>query len=226
MFAKLSLLVTGFMSITTLAFGSGYGVFTQGAAGLGQANAVVAHPTGPSSLYFNPALLNDVPGRQLEIGTTGLYADRKVKLDDGSSESSKDNWNFPGTFYYTHQVNDNLTAGLGVFFPFGLSTDWGDDFAGKYIGTSSEMLTMNINPAFSYRVNDRLSLAAGLSILYLDASLESKTNQTAVGIIAAPPFGLGVLPDINQKFEGDGWGTGYNLGLLFKASDRISIGAA
>lgn len=40
-------------SISLDALASGYGVFTQGASGLGQANAVVAHTTGPSSAYFN-----------------------------------------------------------------------------------------------------------------------------------------------------------------------------
>ena len=53
--------------IPVQAIASGYGVFTQGASGLGQANAVVAHTTGPSSAYFNPALLNDVPGPQVEV---------------------------------------------------------------------------------------------------------------------------------------------------------------
>ncbi|MCK5913034.1 MAG: aromatic hydrocarbon degradation protein, partial [Desulfuromusa sp.] len=77
---------------TGSAFASGFGVFTQGASGLGQANAVVAHPVGPSSLYFNPALLNDIPGRQIEIGTTAIHADRSIDLDSGGSEDGENNW--------------------------------------------------------------------------------------------------------------------------------------
>jgi long-chain fatty acid transport protein len=165
------------------AMASGFGVFTQGASGLGQANAVVAHPTGPSSLYFNPALLNDVPGRQIEVGTTGIYADRKIKLDSGGTEDGKTNWNFPSTFYYTHQVNDTVTAGLGVFFPFGLSTEWDDDYEGRYLGTSADLFTTNFNPAVSFRVTDRLSLAVGVDLLYLDATLKKKINQTAAYVI-------------------------------------------
>lgn len=224
-FKTLSLTILSLTLLASQLHASGFGVFTQGASGLGQANAVVAHPTGPSSLYFNPALLNDVPGRQIEVGTTGVYADRKIKLDSGGTEDGKTDWNFPSTFYYTHQVNDNVTAGLGVFFPFGLSTEWDDDYEGRYLGTSAELFTTNFNPAVSFRVTDRLSLAVGVDLLYLDATLEKRINQTAVGVIAAPPFGLGPQPDIKQKFEGDGWGTGYNLGVLYKATDRVSIGA-
>ncbi len=217
------------------AFASGFGVFTQGASGLGQANAVVAHPVGPSSLYFNPALLNDISGRQIEIGTTGIYADRSIQLDSGGSEDSEDGWNFPSNFYYTHQVNEKLSTGFGLFFPFGMSTEWDDNYEGRYLGTFGEMTTLNINPVISYRINDKLSIAGGFSLLYLDTTLEKKINQTAAYIITdlqlsggaggALPALTGPLRDIDQHFEGEGWGHGFNLGLLYKPTDYISIGA-
>jgi long-chain fatty acid transport protein len=219
-----------------LANASGFGVFTQGASGLGQANAVVAHSSGASSLYFNPALINELPGQQLELGTTLVYAEHAVELAGGGTENSKDGLNFPSTAYYTQQLNDRWTVGLGLFFPFGLSTEWKDDFAGRYLGTYGELTTLNINPAVSYRVSERLSIAGGVSALYLDATLKNNINQTAAYTItdltlsggtggALPPLSA-PLNDIEQKFAGDGWGYGYNLGVLFKASERISLGAA
>jgi long-chain fatty acid transport protein len=220
------------------AWASGFGVFTQGASALGQANAVVARPVGPSSLYFNPALLNDVPGSQLEVGTTGVYADRKVRLDSGGTEKGKGGWEFPSTLYYTQQINDTVAAGIGVFFPFGLSTEWDASYEGRYLGTYGDVFSMNINPAVSFRANDKLSLAAGFNLMYLDATLKKKINQTAAyvitdlqlqqmsgGALSLPPL-EGPLEDIGQRFEGDGWGVGYNLGALYKLTDKVSIGAA
>ena len=220
-FIRMAVLIVAALVMPTLAAASGYGVFTQGASGLGQANAVVAHTTGPSSLYFNPALINDVPGRQVEVGTTAVYSDRDIDYTVGGSENGDSAWNFPSTFYYTHQASDKLTSGLGIFFPFGLSNEWDDDYDGRYIGTSGEMLTVNINPAVSYRVTDRLSLAVGLDFVYLDTELKANINQ---GLLVDPL--LNGLLDVRQKFSGDGWGAGYNLGVLFKVTDRISIGAA
>jgi len=211
---------------------SGFGVFTQGASGLGQANAVVAHPTGPSSLYFNPALLNDVPGRQVEFGTTAVLSRREVNLDSGGSDSTGDIWNFPVSFYYTHQGSDRVTSGFGVTFPFGLSNKWDGDYAGRYLGTSAEMFTMNLNPVISYLVTDHFSLAFGLDLLYLKSTLESKVNQTAAYWVTDKVYfndelpDQNNLPDIAQKFEADGWGAGFNLGALFKATDQLTIGAA
>jgi len=218
---KTAMLIFVCLIIPVQVAASGYGVFTQGASGLGQANAVVAHTTGPSSLYFNPALINDVPGRQIEVGTTAVYSDREIDYTGGGSENGDSAWNFPSTFYYTHQANDKFTSGLGIFFPFGLSNEWDDNYDGRYIGTSGEMFTMNINPAVSYRVTDRLSLAVGLDFVYLDTEIKANINQ---GILIDPS--LNGLVDIRQKFSGDGWGSGYNLGVLFKATDRISVGAA
>lgn len=219
-----------FMTTAGSVHASGFGVFTQGASALGQANAVVAHPTGPSSLYFNPALLNEVDGRQIEVGTTAIYADRKINLDSGGNENGNSDWNFPSTFYYSHEVNDRFTTGFGVFFPFGLSNDWGDTYEGRYIGTEGDVLTMNLNPVMAYQVTDKLALAAGFSMLYMDATLKNNINQTASYLILQsqgyplPPLG-GPLPDIRQKFDGDGWGAGYNLGAYYKATDRLSFGA-
>ncbi|MBN1956825.1 MAG: outer membrane protein transport protein [Desulfuromonadales bacterium] len=231
---KTILFIIVFSLFSGSAFASGFGVFTQGASGLGQANAVVAHPVGPSSLYFNPALLNDISGRQIEIGTTGVYADRSIQLDTGGTEDSKNNWNFPSNAYYTHQVNEKLSTGFGLFFPFGLSSEWDEDYAGKYLGTKGEITTLNINPVIAYRVNDKLSVAAGFSLVYLDASLEKKiyqtgaynlVNQQMIALYGTPLPPQTVTDDINQKFDGEGWGNGFNLGILYKANERISIGA-
>lgn len=228
---KIAFITLLFPFLTGSAFASGFGVFTQGASGLGQANAVVAHPVGPSSLYFNPALLNDISGRQIEIGTTAVYADRSIDLDSGTTEDSNNNLNFPSNAYYTHQVNDKLSTGFGIFFPFGLSTEWDRDYEGRYIGTKGDITTLNINPVISYRLNDKFSLAAGFSLVYLDATLEKKINQTAAYTLTNIQLG-GMLPalsgplgDINQSFEGEGWGHGFNLGLLYKITNHLSLGA-
>ncbi len=106
---------------------------------------------------------------------------------------------YPSTFYITHKFNDKVSAGLGVFNPFGLATEWPDNWVGRYITTKAEMTTYNINPVFSLQITPEISVAAGLNFLMLDATLEKKINLS---------------PDGNQKFKGDGNGVGYNMGFL------------
>jgi long-chain fatty acid transport protein len=204
------------------AYGSGFGIFTQSASSLGQGSAVVAHTDSPSTIFFNPALMNKLEGTQLEVGTTLLFPEREFKsASTGNTFETRDTVFFPSTFFITHKFNRNLSAGLGVFNPFGLGTDWGGDWQGKYLATNSEMETYNINPVISCQVTPWLSVAAGLDILVLDATLENKID-------VSPAAGLqpGALPAIGQRFRGDGTGIGYNIGAAVDLGKDVTLGAS
>lgn len=203
----------------TCADGAGFGIFTQGASALGQANSVVAHAEGPSALFFNPALITQLTGTELEAGATLIFPYRQYSDPNGVTTGTRDTIFYPGTFYLTHVFNDEFGVGLAVFNPFGLSTDWGGEWSGRYLATSSEIQTYNINPAISYKILPNVSIAAGLDIILLDATLESKIPSTALGL-------TGLAFDVAQKFTGSGKGVGYNAGLLWKITDSISLGAS
>jgi long-chain fatty acid transport protein len=197
-------------------YGSGYGIFTQGASALGQADAVVAHGNGPSTIFFNPALLNQVPSTQIEIGTTLLFPSRSFKgATSGSAASTEDKIYYPSSLYVSHTFNDKISAGVGLFNPFGLGTEWNGGWEGRYIATTSTIESYNINPVVSYQITPNFSFAAGLDVILLNATLEKKVNLSAFG-----------LPDANQKFKGDGNGVGYNLGIAYNVGEGVSIGAS
>ncbi len=202
------------LCIPSLTFGSGFAIFTQGASALGQGAAVVAHNDSPSAIFYNPALINGMAGTQLEVGTTLIMPTREfTSAATGAATSTEDKVFFPSTFYVTHALNNSLSAGLGIFNPFGLATTWPENWEGRYIATKSELTTYNINPVVSYRITPKLALALGLDIIFLDSTLENK-------VFTGAPF------DVLQKFKGSGTGLGYNLGLLLNVNDAVSIGAS
>ena len=216
---KLRFLVTAVCCVAaacggTAAYGSGFGVFTQGASALGQADAVVAHVDGPSAVFFNPALIANLPGTNLEAGITLIFPHREYKDVAGEVTHTKDELFYPGSLYVTHTFNDRISAGLGVFNPFGLGTDWGQEWQGRYLATKSEVQSYNINPVVAWRITPSLSVAAGLDIVLLDATLENK-------IFTGTPAG-----DLDQKFKGDGNGVGYNVGIFLNAGHGVTLGAS
>ncbi len=209
-----------FLSLVLCAFqnahGSGFAIYTQGASALGQANSVIAHTDSPSSVFFNPALINKLEGTHIELGTTLIFPSREFESDiTGETDETKDGIFYPSTVYITHKFNEKIGAGLGIFTPFGLATTWDDDWEGRYITTKSDMKTFNINPAVSYQILPNVSFAAGVDVLFLDTTLEKKINLSGFG-----------LPDANQEFEGDGNGIGYNFGIVYDINKDISIGAS
>lgn len=190
---------------------SGFGIFTQGASALGQGAAVTAHGSGPSAIFYNPALLNGLPGTNLEIGTTLIFPDRQfTSAATGMTDKTRDTVFFPSTFYLSHTFNDTVTVGLGVFSPFGLGTTWSNYWEGRYLATKSELTTFDINPVISLRVLPELSIAVGADLVTLQATLEKVPS----------PF------DIAQKFNGSGLGGGFNVGLLYTPVKPVSIGVS
>jgi len=195
-------------------FGSGFAIYTQGASSLGQGAATIAHTDDPSAIFWNPALINKLEGTQIQLGTTLIFPSRKFESNfSGNIFKTEPDVFFPSTLFITHKFNEKISAGLGVFNPFGLATKWPDDWEGRFIATNSEMRTYNINPVVSYQIIPQLSFAAGLDFLLLDATLEKKRNLLSFG-------------EAGQKFEGDGNGVGYNFGILIEPHKDISIGAS
>ncbi len=197
-------------------YGSGFAIYTQGASALGQADAVIAHADDPSAIFFNPALINRLEGTQIELGTTLLFPSQEFKSDaTGKSFRTESDVFYPSTVFVTHKFNDKISAGLGIFSPFGLGINWGNSWEGRYITTNSELKTFNINPTVSYKITPDITLAAGVDFLLLDTTLEKRLNLSSLG-----------LPDGGQKFKGDGNGVGYNLGILYDINKDISFGAS
>jgi len=191
---------------------SGFALFTQGASALGQGNAVTAHSQSPSTIFFNPALINRLEGTQFEIGTTVIVSSHEFSDGNPADSTSNTSTFFPSTFYVTHKFNNSLSAGLGVFTPFGLGTRWNDDWTGRYTATKSDLQTFDFNPVLSYQVTPALSVAAGVDVIYLNATLENKIFTGG--------------PDVGQKFKGDGTGVGFNVGVAYDLCKSVTLGAA
>lgn len=109
----------------------------------------------------------------------------------------------------------DLALGLGINSPFGLVTDYGHKWVGRYYAIRSMLLTFNFNPAIAYRVNNCLSIAAGFNVMYLHSKT---TNAVDFGAILACN-GLGGIPqeqDGKVIIKGDSWGYGGNIGILWE----------
>lgn len=195
---------------------SGFAIYTQGASSLGQSAATIAHTEDASTIFFNPALINKLEGTQIQIGTTFIFPNREFTSDlTGKTFKEKTDFHYPSTLYVTHKLNEKISLGLGIFNPFGLGTDWPNDWEGRYITTKADMKTYNINPVISFQITPNLAIAGGIDVLYVDTTLEKKLNFSSFG-----------LSDGNQKLKGDGTGYGFNLGILFDLNKDISIGAS
>jgi long-chain fatty acid transport protein len=201
----------------------------QSVTGLGRAFAgQAAMGTDVTALSFNPAAITRLPSAEVSLGGS-LVVPRSDPDDAGSSfagvpflGSDGDNPYDPvvvPAFQAAYPFLDNrLWIGLAVTAPFGLQTEYDDDWTGRYDSTRSELTTYNIQPSVAYRVTPWLSIGGGIDIQYADAELRTAIpNPLALG-----PFSPAADGDL--KIEGDDWSVGFNIGILVTPRDDTRIG--
>lgn len=216
------------------AHASGFQLTEQNASGLGNAYAgSAAIAENASTVFFNPAGMTRLPGANVSAGAvlidpsfrfsnSGSTGPGGLPLQSNTGGDAGPLSVLPNA-YMSWQVNPNWFLGLGIGAPFGLSTEYSDNWIGRYQSTSFSIQTININPSVAYKVNDRLSLGAGVSWAHLSA--DYRRNVPAAALAPSIPLSKLVgLPDMNGKVDlhDDAWG--WNLGLLYQATTDTRIG--
>ncbi len=135
------LLIAAVAALTSAgsAWAQGYGVFEQSACASGRGGASVASPCPDGSgVYYNPAGLS-FSAKELGAGVTFIGPRGDFTNTGGQVFDLQNNFYPVPHFFYTQPVGDRLAAGIGVFAPYGLTTEWAnpDTFQGRFLGYKS-----------------------------------------------------------------------------------------
>lgn len=228
------------LACTQGAHAAGFALIEQSVSGMGTAYASgSAHGEDNSAIFFNPATMSLFPGTQASTGahvvvTQSDFKDggstRAPALGGGSLGTIEDDGGTAGVVphaAFTHQIDNDTWVGLTINVPFGLTTDYDKGWIGRYHALRSEVKTVNINPAIARKLNDTLTIGAGISAQYIDTEL---TNAIDFGSIDAALLGGAAgtggpgAADGEGSVAGDSWGWGFNLGVLYEPNDRTRVG--
>ena len=146
---------------------------------------------------------------------------KRGAIDDQIAPAFYAMWDVQQSF----RSDQNVKLGVGVNVPFGVATDYRDDWIGRYHALHSNVLAVNVNPAVAWEVVEGLSLAAGLQIQYFEARLTNAIDFGSIG----QAVGVGGVPtqqDGIGRAKGDDLGYGFNLGILFEPWQGTRFGAA
>jgi len=226
----LGILLSFFMVSESFAVGaSGFATQFVGAKAMGQANTFVAEADDPSAVYFNPAGLTQLKETQVTVGLAGMipFGDRSgngVPDDRMKREATVQPNFFAGG--KVPVLNDKMAAGICLFSPFGMSTDWAPTSSVRYVSTVSQFEMLDTNPSVAYEVSPAVSLGAGVDYVNLMNTIsQSQTNQAGANDALTGTIG-DASPDGTSKLSGHGSGWGYNVGALYKPLEKHSFGAS
>jgi long-chain fatty acid transport protein len=201
---------------------SGYALIEQSGSGLGNAYAgVTANAEDASTIFFNPAGMALLHGKQFAVagnllGVTSQFSDTSSVAATGRALGTADNsaksaWIPSG--YFVAEVTPKLHFGTGIGTPFGASSEYQPGWIGRYQTLQSNIATVNVNPSFSYQMNDAFSIGAGLDYQRFNATL------TNARILAPTVDGV-------TTFSGSDDAWGYNIGGLIRLADSSRIGVS
>jgi len=192
----------------------------QSTSAMGSANANAAEAADASTIYFNPAGMARLKGTQVSQGVQilsvrGRFEDQGSAQVDGRSTAGNDEGTYHpqliggGEFYAVTPYDDQITLGLGVFVPYGANVNYKSDWAGRFSVDRAAIESVNINPSFSLRFDDKHAIGFGVSTQIMHLRLRSGADvQNAVA---------GVAQNAAFEFAGgvpNAICTGLNIGLV------------
>lgn len=197
---------------------AGFMLTEQSAGALGRAYAGIGvDGTDLSGVYYNPATMTLHPGTQIQAGVVAVGLDLAYEGNAAHPGTENGQYNTQPIphGYISHQINDSVWLGLAMTVPFGMGTEYADGWSQDQRGISAEVLTFDFNPNIAWKVSEKLSLGAGMSIQYAKADL--KMNKYAMETMPT-------LGGFNSEIEADSWAWGFNLGLMWSPLENLRFG--
>jgi long-chain fatty acid transport protein len=190
-----------------------------------------------ASAFWNPAAM--APGEGTSIDLTANLTYVRLNYDNpdtaGSSEAKIPKPQ-PLLGAYTDTLGDKWRLGFTLGVPYTSGATWSRDGAEgqttRFYAAKAQVVHALLTTAASYKINEKISLGAGVNIDYatinmdFDKDFAAKLNAT-VGGSADSPF-TAATPELAAPvtFSMSGFGVGAVGGFLAQPTDRIKVGAS
>jgi long-chain fatty acid transport protein len=193
------------------AFAGGYQVRLQGnkQTGIGLIGTPLVY--GSSSIFYNPGSLSFMEKNwHFELGANAIFA--TAAFQKASSDYQAETNNSPSTpfnVYAAGKINKLITLGVGVYTPFGSSVSWEADWAGNLLIRDISLQAIFIQPTISFNIKDVVGIGAGFIYTIGNFELNRALNYSG---------------GASASLSGNTNNIGFNIGLFFKAGDRVTVG--
>jgi long-chain fatty acid transport protein len=213
-------LFTIFLLFSQNSFAGGFylpEIATPGSVGTaGVAN--VTNVDDASSAFTNPAgmtgLENDEVDAGIEVAIPVNKFDSEIATAGGNDGGNAGNPAVIPGLFVVKGLNDNLKLGFSVVAVAGGGLDYGENFVGRYQAYKAALQTVGAGPSLGYKINDMVSIGAGVYMLYSIYNQKIAVNQSFFGANDGTVH-LDDIDDISYQWK---------AGITFQPTDRLLFG--
>lgn len=223
-------------SLPAAAHAQGFGLNEIGSCAITRGFAVTGAPCADGSyVYWNPAGGTLLKGTTLTVGGAGVQVKGNFTAD---FTQRRDNGNvpivYPPHLFLNHRLNDRIALGVGVYVPYGLTSQWHDDFAGRFSAVKAALQSVYVQPNISIDVvPGKFSIGGGPIWARTDLELKQGVDlsQQIASISGTDTIRfarLGIAPGTEfarAELKGHATAYGFNLGAHAQLTPKLQAGA-
>ncbi len=227
-------LAAALLALPATAFAQGFGLNEIGSCAVGRGYAVTGAPCqDASTIYWNPAYAAALSGNSLVVGGASIAVTGAFRRDSSLGRYPGDvPTSYAPHLFFTHRQNDRLSWGLGVYVPYGLTSQWHDDFPGRFLALKASIKTLYFQPNIAWKINDNWMIGGGPIIghsnVELIQSVDLSTQVAAAGPTGPITFGqLGIAQGTEfarGTLKGSAYSYGVTVGFFGHLNDHWTIG--
>lgn len=142
----------------------GFGLNEIGSCALSRGFANTGSPCrDASTIFWNSAAATRLTGWNAVAGVAAIKLNGSFKQDTTGKVFDMDvpAEYVPHVFVNYHAANSKLAYGLGVYAPYGLTSEWLDNFPGRFSAKRASLKTLYVQPNIAYQINSKWSVGGG-----------------------------------------------------------------
>ena len=221
--------------LPAVAGGQGFALNEIGSCAIARGFAATAGACMDASLLFwNPAGLARLEGGSALLGVSAIQLNGKFVRDTTQTEYKGE---APLAIVPSVFVNKQMTymnrkwaIGGGVYVPYGLTSQWGDDFIGRFTAKKAALQTIYAQPNIAFNINDKWSIGGGpiyvKSHVELIQSIDLAALPTTTAGVTFANLGFAKGTEIGQVHLQSGGHTFTGaIGIMGTINDHWRVGA-
>jgi long-chain fatty acid transport protein len=220
------------LALPSSASAQGFGINEIGTCAASRSFAVTGAPCQDASFVFwNPGMTAPHRGWSVLAGVAAIMIGGEFKQDTTFREFESDApTGFPPHLFVSYRPeNSKLSYALGLYAPYGLTSQWTDSFPGRFVAKKASLGSIYLQPNVSYAINDKWSVGGGPVFAYstveLIQALDLSEQATTTPGVTFGQLGIPRRTEFARAhLEGSGTGFGAHIGLFGRPTADWSVG--